>query len=63
MSIAARIELIGGHPQDLPGEQVLQVLAAVRIVREQQDLRGGGEHEQDADERLLHLRPLALRSR
>ena len=54
-------ELLHGHPQDLAREQVLELLAAVRIVREQQDLCRGGEHEQHADQRLLHLRALALR--
>ena len=30
------------------------------IVGEQQDLRGRRQHEQHADQRLLHFRPLAL---
>ncbi len=35
----------------------------MRIVREQQNLRGGGEHEQHANERFLRFRSLALRPR
>ena len=43
-----------------PGQQVLEVFAAVRIVGQQQDLRRGRQHEQDADQRLLHLGTLAF---
>ena len=53
-------QLTRRHPEDLTRQQVLEVLAAVRIVGEQQDLRGRCEHEQDADQRLLHFGALAL---
>ena len=36
------------------------MLAAVRIVREQQQAAGRREHEQRADQRLLIIRPLAI---
>ena len=53
-------ELPRRDPQNLAGEQILEILAAVRIVGEQQDLRGRGEHEQHPDQRFLRLGALAL---
>ena len=32
VSTAVRISCVGRHPENLPGQQVLEVLAAVRIV-------------------------------
>ena len=48
------------YPQDLAHQQILQVLTALRIAGQQQDLGGGGEHEYHADDRLLDFRPFAL---
>ena len=48
------------YPEDLPGQQVLEVVAAVRVVREQKYLHRRRKHEQDADQRLLRLGPLLL---
>ena len=47
-------------PQDLADEQVLEVLAALRVVGEQQQRAGRREHEQRADQRLLEFRPVAV---
>jgi hypothetical protein len=41
------------HPQDLPDQQILQVLAAVRIAGQHQDAGAGSQDEHDADHRLL----------
>ncbi len=53
-------ELLRSHPENLAGEQILQVLAPVRVVGENQQLRRRSQHEQNANERFLHFRPLAL---
>ena len=37
-------------PQDLPDQQVLQMLGAVRVAAEQDQLGAGGEHKHDADD-------------
>ena len=57
---ARRSELSRLHPQDLADQQIAQMLAAVHIAREQQHAAGRGEHEHDADDRLLHVGPAAL---
>jgi len=47
-------------PEDLAHQQVLQVLAAVRIAREQKHAGAGGQHEDRADQRFLLLRRAPL---
>src|SRR5438309_2752574 len=44
-------------PENLPDEKLLQVLAAARILREDQDRGARGHDEHHADDRLLHFRP------
>jgi len=53
-------QLLRRDPQDLPDQQVLQMLAAVRVAGEQQQASARRQHEQHADQRLLDLRPAAL---
>ncbi len=54
-------QLLIAYPQDLSRQQIAQVFATVRIVGEQQDAAGSGEHEQYTDLGLLHVRPALFR--
>jgi len=49
-----------GCAEDLPHEQVAQVLRPVWVGGEEQDAPGRREHEHHPDHRLLHVRPDAL---
>ena len=45
------------RPQDLPNEQIAQMLAAMHVAREQQHASRRAQHEYDADHRFLYVRP------
>ena len=42
-------------PEDLPDEQIAQLFAAARVVREQQESARGRQDERHADDRFLNL--------
>jgi hypothetical protein len=47
----------GAHPEDLADQELAQVLAAVGVLREQEQRAACREHEGDADHRFLYLGP------
>ena len=57
---ASQSSCVRVHPQDLADQQVLQMLAAVRVAGQQQDAGAGREDEHHADQRLLLLRRAPL---
>ena len=46
----SRYDLRPVYPQDLADQQLLQMLAAMRVIRQHQDAGSGCKHEADTDE-------------
>jgi hypothetical protein len=51
----------GRYPKDLTHQQIFQMLAALRIIRKNQQFNRRGQNEQDPDEGFLNFRPFLFR--